>query len=65
MWSSRRHVDEGPFETMFTKLDVGRVDLTATAACRGPPLHQERIPWTEREFAFTEYSYMNIGRGCT
>ncbi len=56
-------VDEGPFETMFTKLDVGRVDLTATADVGGLLSIKKEFPGREREFAFTEYSYMNIGAG--
>jgi ABC-type amino acid transport substrate-binding protein len=56
-------VDEGPFETMFAKLDVGRVDLVATADVGGILSIRKEFPGRASEFSFTEYSYSNIGAG--
>jgi len=56
-------VDEGPFETMFVKLDVGRVDFTATADVGGLLSIRKEFPGREAEFALTDYSYSSIGAG--
>lgn len=56
-------VDEGPFETMFAKLDVGRVDLTATADVGGLISIRKEFPGREAEFGLTDYSYSTIGAG--
>lgn len=56
-------VDEGPFETMFAKLDIGRVDFTATADVGGILSIRKEFPGRESEFAFTGFSYTNIGAG--
>ncbi|MFA6504967.1 MAG: transporter substrate-binding domain-containing protein [Treponemataceae bacterium] len=56
-------VDEGPFETMFAKLDLGRVDLTATADVGGILSIRKEFPGREIDFSFTDYSYSNIGAG--
>jgi ABC-type amino acid transport substrate-binding protein len=56
-------VDEGPFETLFTKLDIGRVDFTATADVGGIIRLKQLFPGRESEFAFTELSYSTIRAG--
>jgi ABC-type amino acid transport substrate-binding protein len=56
-------VDEGPFETMFDKLDLGRVDYTATADVGGILTIRAAYPGREREFSFTDFSYSNISAG--
>jgi len=56
-------VDEGPFETMFDKLDLGRVDYTATADVGGILTIRASFPGREREFSFTDFSYTNIQAG--
>lgn len=56
-------VDEGPFETMFTKLELGRVDFTATADVGGILTVKALFPGREAEFDFTSYSYSEIRVG--
>ena len=56
-------VDEGPFETMLSKLDVGRVDITATADVGGLVSIRKDFPGRESEFGLTDYSYSAIGAG--
>jgi len=56
-------VDEGPYETMFAKLDAGRVDFTATADVGGILTVNRMFPGREAEFAFTELSYSTIQAG--
>jgi ABC-type amino acid transport substrate-binding protein len=56
-------VDEGPFETMFAKLDAGRVDFTATADVGGILTIRKEFPGREEEFALTDFSYSRIAAG--
>lgn len=56
-------VDEGPFETMFKKLDAGRVDFVSTADVGGILTITHLYPGREGEFSFTEFSYTMIGAG--
>lgn len=56
-------VDEGSNETWFEKLDLERVDFTATADVGGILTIRELFPGRESEFAFTELSYASISAG--
>ncbi len=56
-------VDEGPNDTWFTKLDIGRVDFTATADVGGILTIKALFPGREAEFCFTELSYSTICTG--
>ncbi len=56
-------VDEGSPETWFDKLDLGRVDFTATADVGGIIMIRKLFPGRESEFAFTEFSYSAITAG--
>ncbi len=56
-------VDEGPYDSLFTKLDIGRVDFTATADVGGILGLKQLFPGRESEFAFTELSYSTIRAG--
>jgi len=56
-------VDEGPFETMFDKLDAGRVDFTSTADVGGILTIQKKFPGRQAEFDFTDFSYTEIKAG--
>lgn len=56
-------VDEGPFETMFKKLEMGRVDCTATADVGGILTLAALFPGREQEFAMTDFSYTEIRTG--
>ena len=56
-------VDEGPFETMFTKLEAGRVDFTSTADVGGLLTIRKLFPGRETEFDFTDFSYTEIRAG--
>lgn len=56
-------VDEGPFETMFTKLETGRVDFTSTADVGGILTIRKAFPGREAEFDFTDFSYTEIRTG--
>lgn len=55
--------DEGPYETLFTKLDIGRVDFTATADVAGILTIRQLFPGREGEFTFTELAYSTIRAG--
>jgi ABC-type amino acid transport substrate-binding protein len=56
-------VDEGPIETLFTKLDLGRVDFAATSDVGGILMINKLFPGREAEFGFTEFAYSTIGAG--
>lgn len=56
-------VDEGPFESLFKKLEAGRVDFTATADVGGILTIASLFPGREHEFDFTEFSYSEIRSG--
>ena len=56
-------VDEGPFETMFAKLEAGRVDFTATADVGGILTIRKQFPGREAEFEFTDFDYSEIRAG--
>ncbi len=56
-------VDEGPFDTMFLKLETGRVDFVSTADVGGLLTIRRLFPGRESEFAFTDFAYMTIGTG--
>ncbi|HOX32334.1 MAG TPA: transporter substrate-binding domain-containing protein [Spirochaetales bacterium] len=56
-------VDEGPYDTWFTKLDIGRVELLATADVGGLLAIKQLFPGRESEFGFTELSYSTISAG--
>jgi ABC-type amino acid transport substrate-binding protein len=56
-------VEEGPNDTWFEKLDLGRVDFTATADVGGILTLKTAFPGRESEFAFTSFSYSAIGTG--
>jgi ABC-type amino acid transport substrate-binding protein len=56
-------VDEGPFETMFLKLDNGRVDFVSTADVGGLLTIRKTFPGREAEFDFTDFSYTVIATG--
>lgn len=56
-------VDEGPFETMFLKLDVGRVDFVSTADVGGILSIKRLFPAREGEFDYTDFSYTLISTG--
>lgn len=56
-------VDEGPFETMFLKLDLGRVDFVSTADVGGLLTIRKMFPGRESEFDFTKFSYTVIATG--
>jgi ABC-type amino acid transport substrate-binding protein len=56
-------VDEGPFETMFDKLEAGRVDFTSTADVGGILTIRAKYPGRESEFDFTDFSYTEIKAG--
>jgi ABC-type amino acid transport substrate-binding protein len=56
-------VDETPNDTWFQKLDLGRVDFTATADVGGLLTIHRLFPGRESEFAFTEFAYTSIGAG--
>jgi ABC-type amino acid transport substrate-binding protein len=56
-------VDEGSPETWFEKLDLGRVDFTATADVGGILTIQKLFPGRESEFAFTDFTYSTISAG--
>jgi len=56
-------VDEGPFETMFDKLEAGRVDFVSTADVGGILTIQAKFPGREAEFDFTEFAYTEIKAG--
>jgi hypothetical protein len=56
-------VDEGPFDTMFVKLDTGRVDFTSTTDVSGILTIKKMFPGRETEFDFTDLSYTEIGTG--
>jgi ABC-type amino acid transport substrate-binding protein len=56
-------VDEGPYESLFEKLDAGRIDFAATADVAGILIVHGLFPGRESEFALTELSYSAIGAG--
>jgi ABC-type amino acid transport substrate-binding protein len=56
-------VDEGTPDTWFNKLDLGRVDLTATVDVGGILAIRKLFAGRESEFAFTELSYSTIRAG--
>jgi ABC-type amino acid transport substrate-binding protein len=56
-------VDEGPIETLFTKLDLGRVDFAATSDVGGILMVNRLFPGRGKEFGFTELSYSAISAG--
>jgi ABC-type amino acid transport substrate-binding protein len=56
-------VDEGPYDTLFTKLDIGRVDFTATADVGGILTIKKLFPGREGEFTFTDLAYSTIRAG--
>jgi ABC-type amino acid transport substrate-binding protein len=56
-------VDEGPFETMFDKLDAGRVDFVSTADVGGILTIRAKYPQRVSEFDWTEFSYTEIKVG--
>ncbi len=56
-------VDEGPYDTWFTKLDIGRVDFLATADVAGILTVKALFPGREAEFTFTDLSYSTIRAG--
>jgi ABC-type amino acid transport substrate-binding protein len=56
-------VDEGPFDTMFLKLETGRVDFVSTADVGGLLTIRRLFPGRESEFTFTDFAYMTIGTG--
>ena len=56
-------VDEGSPETWFDKLDLGRVDFTATADVGGILTIRKLFPGRESEFTFSDFSYSAIGAG--
>ncbi len=56
-------VDEGPSETMFDKLDAGRVDFAATADVGGLVAIRQHFPGRQDEFAFSDLSYSEIQTG--
>lgn len=56
-------VDEGPYDTWFTKLDIGRVDFTATADVAGILIVKNLFPGREAEFTFTDLAYSTIQAG--
>lgn len=56
-------VDEGPFETMFLKLDNGRVDFVSTADVGGLLTIRKIFPGRESDFDFTDFSYTVIATG--
>jgi ABC-type amino acid transport substrate-binding protein len=56
-------VDEGPFETMFDKLDAGRVDFVSTADIGGLLTLKAKFPGRETEFDFSTFSYSEIKAG--
>jgi ABC-type amino acid transport substrate-binding protein len=56
-------VEEGPNDTWFEKLDMGRVDFTATADVGGLITIKREFPGRESEFAFTSFAYTTIGAG--
>jgi ABC-type amino acid transport substrate-binding protein len=56
-------VDEGSPETWFEKLDLGRVDFTATADVGGILTIRKLFPGRESEFAFTDFAYSVIDAG--
>jgi ABC-type amino acid transport substrate-binding protein len=56
-------VDEGPFDTMFLKLDAGRVDFVSTADVGGLLTIRKIFPGRETEFNFTDFSYTTIATG--
>ncbi len=56
-------VDEGPIETMFKKLETGRVDFASTADVGGLLNIRKEFPGREGEFAFTDFAYGNIQVG--
>ena len=56
-------VDEGPHDTWFTKLDIGRVDFLATADVAGILTIKDLFPGREAEFTFTDLAYSTIKAG--
>lgn len=56
-------VDEGPFDTMFLKLETGRVDFVSTADVGGLLTIRKLFPGRESEFTFTDFSYTTIATG--
>lgn len=56
-------VDEGPFETMFDKLDAGRVDFVSTADVGGILTIRAKFPNRVSEFDWTDFSYTEIRVG--
>lgn len=56
-------VDEGPFETMFLKLEAGHVDFVSTADVGGLLTIRKLFPGREAEFDFTDFSYTVIATG--
>ena len=56
-------VDEGPFDTMFLKLETGRVDFVSTADVGGLLTIRKLFPGREAEFTFTDFSYSTIATG--
>lgn len=56
-------VDEGPFETMFDKLDAGRVDFVSTADVGGILTIRAKYPSRGNEFDSTDFSYTEIKVG--
>ena len=56
-------VDEGPYDTWFQKLDIGRVDFLATADVAGILTVKSLFPGREGEFTFTDLSYSTIRAG--
>jgi ABC-type amino acid transport substrate-binding protein len=56
-------VDEGPYESLFDKLDAGRIDFAATADVAGILLIHQLFPGRESQFALTDFSYSAISAG--
>jgi len=56
-------VDEGPYETLFQKLEAGRIDFAATADVAGLLIIHKLFPGRESEFSFTGFSYSSISAG--
>lgn len=56
-------VDEGPIETLMTKLDLGRVDLAATSDVGGILMINKLFPGREGEFSYTDFAYSRLSAG--
>jgi ABC-type amino acid transport substrate-binding protein len=56
-------VDEGPYESLFEKLEAGRIDFAATADVAGILIIHGLFPGRESEFALTDFAYSSISAG--